>query len=290
MPGYVLDTSDLFEEGPALGTLTQLAEVNSWLDAVDTLQLAELAMESQLGAKELRAPHHCEDLPIEVAAGAGGVQTQHPGADLPTEVTSDAGGVQMQHPGADLPTEGTSDAGGVQTQHPGADLPTEVTSDAGGVQMQHPGADLPTEVTSDAEGVQMQHPGADLPTEVTSDVGGVQTEHPGADHLTEVTAPPTREATLAFQRASLKKSARALRGAFKSLRAMGRSKLPGKAALEMPAEASEQPCGVVASRTRSKTGLPPAGGTSGCQAPIAPAQTPPQVSAKVCQFLKSEIH
>ncbi|KAK3253944.1 hypothetical protein CYMTET_36826 [Cymbomonas tetramitiformis] len=62
---------------------------------------------------------------------------------------------------------------------------------------------------------------------------------------------------------------------------MGRSKLPGKAALEMPAEASEQPCGVVASRTRSKTGLPPAGGTSGCQAPIAPAQTPPQVSAKV---------
>ncbi|KAK3236779.1 hypothetical protein CYMTET_53099 [Cymbomonas tetramitiformis] len=280
-PLSVLDTSDLFEEGPALGTLTQLAEVNSWLDAVDTLQLAELAMESQLGAKELRAPHHCEDLPIEVAAGAGGVQTQHPGADLPTEVTSDAGGVQMQHPGADLPTEVTSDAGGVQMQHPGADLPTEVTSDAGGVQMQHPGADLPTEVTSDAGGVQVQHPGADLPTEVTSDVEGVQTEHPGADHLTEVTAPPTRGATLAFQRASLKKSTRALRGAFKSLRAMGRSKLPGKAALEMPAEASEQPCGVVASRTRSKTGLPPAGGTSGCQAPVAPAQTPPQVSAKV---------
>ncbi|KAK3241898.1 hypothetical protein CYMTET_48379 [Cymbomonas tetramitiformis] len=260
-PLSVLDTSDLFEEGPALGTLTQLAEVNSWLDAVDTLQLAELAMESQLGAKELRAPHHCEDLPIEVAAGAGGVQTQHPGADLPTEVTSDAGRVQMQHPGADLPTE--------------------VTSDAGGVQMQRPGADLPTEVTSDAGGVQMQHPGADLPTEVTPDAGGVQTEHPGADHLTEVTVPPTRGATLAFQRASLKKSARALRGAFKSLRAKGRSKLPGKAALEMPAEASEQPCGVVASRTRSKTGLPPAGGTSGCQAPIAPAQTPPQVSAKV---------
>ncbi|KAK3261682.1 hypothetical protein CYMTET_29420, partial [Cymbomonas tetramitiformis] len=150
-PLSVLDTSDLFEEGPALGTLTQLAEVNSWLDAVDTLQLAELAMESQLGAKELRAPHHCEDLPIEVAAGAGGVQTQHPGADLPTEVTSDAGGVQMQHPGADLPTEVTSDAGGVQMQHPGADLPTEVTSDAGGVQVQHPGADLPTEVTSDVE-------------------------------------------------------------------------------------------------------------------------------------------
>ncbi|KAK3235210.1 hypothetical protein CYMTET_54571 [Cymbomonas tetramitiformis] len=126
----------------------------------------------------------------------------------------------------------------------------------------------------------MQHPGADLPTEVTSDAGGVR-KHPGADHLTEVTVPPTRGATLTFQRASLKKSARALRGAFKSLRAMGRSKLPGKAALEMPAEASEQPCGVVASRTRSKTGLPPAGGTSGCQAPVAPAQTPPQVSAKV---------
>ncbi|KAK3237482.1 hypothetical protein CYMTET_52446 [Cymbomonas tetramitiformis] len=34
-PLSVLDSSDLFEEGQVLGTLPHLAEVESWLDAVD---------------------------------------------------------------------------------------------------------------------------------------------------------------------------------------------------------------------------------------------------------------
>ncbi|KAK3287883.1 hypothetical protein CYMTET_4616 [Cymbomonas tetramitiformis] len=124
-------------------TLPRLAEVDSWLDAVDTLQLAELVMESH--------------------TDAGGVQ-EHLDTDLPTEVTTDAGGVQ-EHLGADLLTEVTTDAGGVQ-EHLGADLLTEVTADAGGVQA-CPGVGLPVKVKSDAGGVP-ECPGADLPVEATA--------------------------------------------------------------------------------------------------------------------------
>eukprot|EP00854_Cymbomonas_tetramitiformis_P027566 gene27566-biopygen28580 len=133
-PLSVLDASDLFIEGPALGTLPRLAEVDRWLDAVDTLQLAELAMESHADAGGVQE-HLDTDLPTEAC----------PGADLLMEVTTDAGGVRAC-PGADLLTEVTAGAGGVQAC-PGVGLPVKVKSDAGGV-AECPGADLPMEATA----------------------------------------------------------------------------------------------------------------------------------------------
>ena len=55
-PLSVLDSSDLFEQGPALGQAHRLAEVESWLDAVDTLQAAEHAMEQATLAYQVAIP------------------------------------------------------------------------------------------------------------------------------------------------------------------------------------------------------------------------------------------